>query len=206
MLYMKTLILILFSLSTVVLSAQSLSLQRVFVGEYDYQNVPESISFTSYKFQYKFQKPFFVHLTSESARYWDSFENRFDYAYLGIGIGAYTKLYKGLSLDFGYGIQTALKREFEPNPLVNLVQNHGSQSDIEKVRHLLFGNLNYEQEIYKALCLSVGVGIESVLNPYSNSESYGYNDQTNQVNHTGAYASGISRMYVFSIGITYKLN
>lgn len=188
------------------ISAQSISFQQNYVGEYSYQNVDAAISFTKYSLQYKFEKPFLIQFNTESAEYYDSFENKFAYTYIGFGIGTYTQLYKGLNADFGISFQKAFKREFSANSRLFLYPNRGSKTDMEKYRGILFGNLSYEQIIYKRLGLSLGVGIESILNPYPSAGYFGYNNQTNTVNDTGDYASGISTYYTVSLGIIYNLS
>lgn len=199
-------IVVLMVLQTTKVEAQSFSFHKDFVGEYEYQNVPDPTDyFTKYRLRYKFEKPFLIQLNTESTGYNDSFENRFDYSYVGIGFGAYVNLYKGLQADFGISFQKAYKREFTTNPRFP-ASNRGSKADMEKNRSVLFGNLAYEQKIYKRIGISLGLGIESILKPYPSDGNYGYNNQTNLVNETGHYASGVSLFYTISLGVIYNLN
>lgn len=187
--------------------AQSFSIQRDFVGEFEYQNIPDlSIDFQKYKLQYKFEKPFLVQLNSESWGYDDVFSNRIDYTYIGIGLGTYVHLFKQLQVEFGLAYQVALNRKFGLNTNLNSADNKGSLSDIEKKRSFIFGNIVYEHYIYKMIGLSLGIGIQSILNPYRSSATYAYNSETNQVNNTDNFTSGVSLMYTINFGIIYRLN
>lgn len=88
-----------FTLLTIsVIQAQSISLQEDYAGEYDDQNVPDIIEFDKYSLKYRFKLPAYVSINSESAAYFDSFENYFDYKYIGFGLGTLLTYIRGFKL------------------------------------------------------------------------------------------------------------
>jgi hypothetical protein len=185
-------------------NAQSISFQRDFVAEFHYQNIPDlTIDFQKYRLQYKFEKPFLVQLNTESWSYNDIFENQLAYRYVGFGIGTYTSLFKGLQVEFGLTFEKAIKRDFIANTQLGFVQNLGSIDDIETYRTTMFGSLTYEQTLYKDVGLSLGMGVQSILNPFDDAHTYNYNNQTNVVNDNRVYSSGVTLFYTISFGITY---
>jgi hypothetical protein len=186
--------------------AQSISFQRNFVADYSYQNVTEPIDFDKFHLRYTFNSPAYVSVNSESAEYSDAFENYIDYMYVGIALGTYINIYKGLVIDVGYRIEKAFRRDFDPNERLVPPLNRGSKSDIEDIRHSIVSNISYNIDIYKQLGITFGLGIETILNPYSNEGYYGYNNQTNIVKFNFEdYEAGISTFYIVNFGVVYRL-